>query len=198
MKLTNQKDYYLQFKIRNAPLLKAMRFMGFNTAAQLGRASNVAQSIIGRYLNLKLSPIHKRTGKWHLPILKIAKALDAEPFDLFPPQHIKTPLKKNSGEISFSLKDFAFFLDRKYEDSPETLMIMEENKDTLIKFLEKLTTRQMLAVRMRYGFEGKDKATYKEIGDALNVTLERARQIEKVGVRRLRWYIRNERVDFQA
>jgi hypothetical protein len=39
-------DYEISLKIRNAPLLNAMRAKGMHTAAQLHRASGVAQTLI--------------------------------------------------------------------------------------------------------------------------------------------------------
>ena len=46
-------DYELTLKIRNAPLLNVMREMGYNTAAELSRASGITQVTIGEMLNLK-------------------------------------------------------------------------------------------------------------------------------------------------
>jgi hypothetical protein len=51
------KDFNVTFKVRNNKLLSLMRMFGYETAADLSRASGVQQVDIGLYLNLKKAPL---------------------------------------------------------------------------------------------------------------------------------------------
>ena len=50
------KDYEVTIKVRNGPMLRAMRMAGFETAADLFRACGVGQTVIGQYLALSRVP----------------------------------------------------------------------------------------------------------------------------------------------
>ena len=96
------KDYLLQIKIKNGPMMSMMRANGIETAAELSRASGVDQSTIGRYLNLQQVPFGV-CGGGRGPVVRIAKCLKVPPEMLFPEQHLTKALKRNTieGEVTF-------------------------------------------------------------------------------------------------
>ena len=49
-----------------------------------------------------------------------------------------------------------------------------------------LKPREVSVLRMRFGLDGKDTHTLREIGEKLGVTRERVRQIENTALRKLR------------
>lgn len=59
-------------------------------------------------------------------------------------------------------------------------------RDELEKIMEKLTDRERVVLRMRFGMEDGRPHTLEEIGDALGVSRERVRQIEKEALAKLR------------
>lgn len=71
--------------------------------------------------------------------------------------------------------------------NPETGPIADMIEQDLVnQFLGKLSTREQQVLSMRYGLEGGNEKTLREIGEKLNVTRERIRQLEIEAIHRLR------------
>jgi RNA polymerase primary sigma factor len=70
--------------------------------------------------------------------------------------------------------------------SPVDAAEHEQLRDDLMAMLDGLPSREVLALRMRFGLDGRRPLALKEIGDRLGVTRERARQIVGRALRRLR------------
>ncbi len=69
---------------------------------------------------------------------------------------------------------------------PEESLIDESLKETISKSLETLSEKEQRVIKLRYGLDGVDPLSLKEIGKRFNLTKERIRQIEKKAIRRLR------------
>jgi RNA polymerase sigma factor (sigma-70 family) len=175
-------DYIVQVAVKNGPMLRAMRLAGFETAAELSRASGVGNTQIGKYLNLQVPPITKR-GDWSASVLKIAKTLRALPEDLFPPQHVRAALPNNRAEFEASLDDLERLATR--TDLDEKIML-EQVTQTLLDSLETLPPRSRRAVDIRYGLTSGHPKTLSEVGKDLGVCTERAKQIIEAALRKLR------------
>ena len=186
------KDYLIQIKIKNAPMMNMMRANGIETAAQLSRLADVTQGVIGNYLNLKEVPISKTTGVWRPSVLKIAKALKVLPDMLFPERHITKALKTNKveGQVSFDdignlIDSCDVFVDRLSESITDEAK--EDTLDRLDKCLEKLSIREQKVLKKRFGIGIENTPlNYDEIGQDFSVTRERIRQIERSAFRKLR------------
>ena len=71
--------------------------------------------------------------------------------------------------------------------NPETGPIADMiEQDLVAQLLSKLSVREQQVLRMRYGLEGGNEKTLREIGEKLNVTRERIRQLEIEAIHRLR------------
>lgn len=70
--------------------------------------------------------------------------------------------------------------------SPDELLIKESFSEDLEKILKKLQPRQRIIVCMYYGILGYQTMTLEEIGDYLNLTRERVRQIKDMTIRVLK------------
>ncbi len=70
--------------------------------------------------------------------------------------------------------------------SPEDEFINNDMKDSITKALETLDEKAARVVSMRYGLEDGSERTLKEVGEKLNLSRERVRQIEKKAITALR------------
>ena len=80
--------------------------------------------------------------------------------------------------------------DEEYYDNDIECSFMDL-PESLEKSMEGLREKEILVLRLRFGFENESK-TYDEIGTILNVTRERVRQIEAKALRKLRHPSRSE------
>jgi RNA polymerase primary sigma factor len=80
------------------------------------------------------------------------------------------------------------------EDGPIAELI---NEDLIAQFLKKLPEREQKVLRMRFGLEDGERKTLREIGDALDVTRERIRQLEIYAIKQLRT-LYNEMGEFRS
>jgi len=177
-------DYIVELRIRNGYMRKKMIANNYYSNAELSRASGVSQSLVGRYMNLKEAPV-KKSGEWSAGVEKIALALLCSPEDLFPPQHLEEPLKKNKAELEMNL-DQALAISNA---SPEDLMIAQESRDRVQQAINSLNPRTAEAIQ-EYFFED---MTYDQISENLRVSGNRVHQIVKHGIRDIKQILRRQR-----
>jgi RNA polymerase sigma factor (sigma-70 family) len=177
------KDYLLQIKIKNGPMMSMMRVNGIETAAELSRASGVDQSTIGRYLNLQQVPFGV-CGGWRAPVERIAKCLKVPPEMLFPEQHLTKALKRNTIEGEVTLEEMGELVSTagiNYISEEIEKETQDELYDKLEKSMGTLDSRERKILEMKCG--GK---TYDQVAEDFSVTRERIRQIEQRALRKLR------------
>jgi len=172
-----ESDYVAQIKIKNGPMLRAMRRRGFMSANALAKAAGVNPGDVGLYLALK-RPAYKADGDYHPTIIKIAQTLRTMPCDLFPPQHLERPLKISDGEIDLSFDEVREIVQR---STPEIAMIETDNKKLLEGFIRKLPERQKSIIEARML-----NKTLHEIAEDMDRSTDRVRQLEQKAVRMLR------------
>jgi RNA polymerase sigma factor (sigma-70 family) len=184
------EDYIVELKVRNGPLLRAMRRAGFYTASSLATAAGLYPSAVGMYLNLKAPALHARTGDWRDGVIKISKCLRCLPEDLFPTQHYEHPLAKNIAEYEMSLDDVMALPDSAASliehRTPETGILEAEDAEAINAVLETLRPREREIIERRFGFGGRDTELYREIADDWGVSVERVRQIHAKALRKLK------------
>ena len=81
--------------------------------------------------------------------------------------------------LSEILKDISF-------QEPEEKLVDDALKDAILMALKTLTEKEQTVIKYRYGLDGNEPMSLKEIGKRFNLTKERIRQIEKKAIRRLR------------
>jgi RNA polymerase primary sigma factor len=77
---------------------------------------------------------------------------------------------------------------------PYDQLVARSNCELIGKLIGKLSERQALVLRRRFGLNGEGQRTLEEIGDSLGITRERARQIEQVALRKLRKMMLKQKV----
>ncbi len=70
--------------------------------------------------------------------------------------------------------------------APDDALLSESEAAQLVDVLEDLDDRESTILRLRYGLDGQDPLTLKEIGVKINLTRERVRQIECEALRKIK------------
>jgi RNA polymerase primary sigma factor len=109
-----------------------------------------------------------------------------------PPQHlgiIKTALRaSNSSSQTISIENMwtlSEILEDKNAKRPEQILLDEVEVETIERLLEAIDERDARILRMRYGLDNGDPMTLKEIGEKVNLSRERVRQIENEALKKL-------------
>ena len=181
------KDYEITVKVRNNYLLTAMRAKGLFTGADLCRACGVRQTTIGHYLNLKM-PALTKAGEWRASILIISECLGVPPASLFPQQHIDEALAKNTASFECSFDDLAA-LNQKFQETPllpDAGLEQRDMENTIDTVLGELRPRERYVLEQRFGLEGGEKRTLKDIGNELGISKDRVCQLEARALRQLK------------
>ena len=179
------KDYSIEIKVKNNYLLTQMRQRGYETAAELYRASGVTQNDIGKMLNLQIAPVNK-VGRVRTSVQKLADFLMISIEDMFPPQNILDPLEVNKAQVELNMSELmsSNFLENK---TAEQLLITEQAQSDIFKALDSLPPRLRKVIKMRHGIQDYDREhTFTEIAQQIGKSMERSRQIYNKGMRYLR------------
>ena len=92
---------------------------------------------------------------------------------------LDAPVDEESGEITAQLEDLQ-------ATQPQQELIRRELKEIMDGLLEQLTLRQRQVLRLRFGMEDGICYSFEKIGALLEISKERARQIEKEAMTRLK------------
>ena len=172
-------DYIVELRIRNGYMRKQMLAKGYYSNAELSRASGVSSSRVGEFMNLLKAPI-KRSGDWAAGVAEIATTLRCLPKDLFPPQHLEQPLKKNRAELEMDLDQISAITNA----SPEVLLIAKDAKNILSDAIDSLG--------MPHGDECNCAKCNANVGPSIGVTPNRVGQLIERGTRKLRRAVRGQ------
>jgi RNA polymerase primary sigma factor len=69
--------------------------------------------------------------------------------------------------------------------TPETNILKADDLNQVMGLLDKMDKREAAVLRLRFGLDGEEPKTLKEIGDRLGLTRERVRQIESEALSKL-------------
>src|SRR5690606_3635090 len=69
--------------------------------------------------------------------------------------------------------------------APEDELLATDNLAHVYRLLKEMDPREATILRLRFGLDGAEPKTLKEIGEVLSLTRERVRQIESEALKRL-------------
>lgn len=76
---------------------------------------------------------------------------------------------------------------------PEDMVLQTDELETIYKLLDAIDEREARVLRLRFGLDGKEPLTLKQIGQEINLTRERVRQIEAEALRKLNQRLLDEK-----
>ncbi len=128
---------------------------------------------------LGVEPTPEETAKLlNMPIDKVKSIMKISK----EPISIETPI---GDEDDTMLKDF---IEDKSSRSPLELVMLEDLKISVENMLCKLTPKEQLVIRKRFGIGEDASQTLEEVGEMIDVTRERIRQIQVRAIKKLRFY----------
>jgi hypothetical protein len=175
-------DYILEAKVKNGLIVRAMRECGYTTVASLARACHVKQGALGRLLNLKLSALDSE-GQWRPQVIRLCECLNRMPAELFNQQQQEVALKTNKVERFIEAADIQYFMQR--NRPVEELLEYEHLQKDVDELLSGLLPREARIIKKRFGIDGEER-TLRSLVQEEGVTVERVRQIEAKGLRKMR------------
>lgn len=131
-------------------------------------------------------------------IAEIAEILDMEPGHIRDILNIAREMVSLDATVRHNDSESAtvgeFIQDTLYAD-PEAEAIDGSMKEDIDDVLETLTPKEAEVIRFRFGLDGREALSLKEVGDRFDLTKERIRQIEKKAIRRLQHPTRSSRLE---
>lgn len=175
-------SYYASFWIKQA-IVRAL--------SKQGRLIRLPAGITADFLNiLKLYNIYKERGQEIPPKEETANKLK------IPLQRVKNILGATEiflrldGPVSGSETNDRPSIEEIIEDKEATLpierLVKAEKEVSLQKYLSKLSGREQIIIKERFGFESGREQTLREIAGRLNLSRERVRQIEARTIEKLK------------
>ncbi|MCL4209154.1 MAG: RNA polymerase sigma factor RpoD/SigA [Phycisphaeraceae bacterium] len=89
--------------------------------------------------------------------------------------------------------DFADLLPDTHDATPDNHVAEGDELRMVLKLIDAIDERDARVLRLRYGLEGRQPLTLKEIGREVGLTRERVRQIEVEALRKLQLQLRDDR-----
>lgn len=163
-------DFSVKITVRNGRLLAAIRTK-YGTSANMARKTGIKPHTIAGLLTMKISPLYRGT-EWTKAAYDISSALHMEPEDIWPAHVARIKLNRNEAEIDMTVLDVQDMLTT--DPSSRAMKAIAE-------WARHVKPRYMKALVMQA-----NGATLDDIGKALNVGRERARQITMKASRTIR------------
>jgi RNA polymerase primary sigma factor len=89
--------------------------------------------------------------------------------------------------------DFADLFEDFRTDQPDEVIAKSDDFKTIVRLLEAIDERDARVLKLRFGLEGQEPLTLKQIGEEIGLTRERVRQIEVDALRKLQARLDDDR-----
>jgi DNA-binding CsgD family transcriptional regulator len=182
------KEYRLEIKVRNNAVLKRIEELGYESLPAFCREHKLHYNVVNHIISFK-APFYGKRGNINGSIIKLANALQVLPDYIYPPERRGEPLQNNKYiaevekadlmQVSTSLRMDAMPVD-------DRKMLNDLAPTIRNVMLEALTPREHRLIDKRFGLTSGTPETLDEVGDQLNVSRERIRQMEAKALRKMK------------
>ncbi|NIW86330.1 MAG: RNA polymerase sigma factor RpoS [Gammaproteobacteria bacterium] len=178
----------------------------FSTYATWWIRQTIDRAIMSQSRTIRL-PIHvvKMIYRYHRTARRLSQAQEKEvtPDDVAEilqeqPEDVKHLMsldnKTASLDVPFSAESEQSLMDLIVDESagPAERLQDERDRSSILCWLSELSDREREVVVLRFGLNGKERATLEEVGNAIGVTRERVRQIQNAALSRLLDFVESD------
>lgn len=176
-------DFHVTITVRNGPLLRAIRSLGFPSISAFAQHHNLRYSSVSQYLCLKLAPYKPDSGRPRIDAVALADALGMAIDDLFPPAFLRRTLARNTLSLEMTQEQIEGMA--LPPATPERALLQGEAGARVRELLTTLKPRERLVLEHRFGLNDKEQMTLEDVSKIIGTNKERVRQIESRALRRL-------------
>jgi len=139
--------------------------------SKMKHAMRELEDVFGRLPSIDELSIHLKMSPKKLKIIR--KAIRA----------VNTPTQSGSADGELTINDLVADMNT---PTPDEAVLEGDNIRHLLDLLDNIDEREATILRLRYGLDGEDPMTLKQIGERIGLTRERVRQIEHEALSKLR------------
>jgi RNA polymerase sigma factor (sigma-70 family) len=186
----HMKAYRVKVSVRNNLLINAIEAAGYKSVAEFERSAGIAIGRANCLVAMRDSPI-QQTGEFSKIAKLMMEVLGAAPSDLWTEEQLMLKLRTNVGwrEVDMDIELFKALAKQQGElaaalPSQEDVLLKIETAHVVDELLNKrVTSREQTILREMMSGEG---LTLKEIGEKMEVSAERVRQLQMKALGKLR------------
>lgn len=172
----------------------------FSTYASYWIKQSIKRAVINTGKTIRIPAyMNELLVKWRRATLKLQEELGRTPTQ----EEIATSLRLSKKKLAIIRKAIRIYnaapqvdddeqghtIDEVLTDeksfTPDASMALKDDLRQVMELLSRMDKREASVLRLRYGLTGEDPLTLKDIGDRLNLTRERVRQIEVEALKKL-------------
>lgn len=181
------EEYRVEVKVKNNLIVRRIEEAGFKTVGEFCRLHGMMTRVsqIGDIVNMKSSPL-RSDGRWQNCILELSDILGCAPEDFFTDTQLNTILQSNKRSVQVHEAEMKFMLEQSPQHLLEEIVEQDQMGETVNKMVTTLNHQEQKVINLRFGLEGNEEHTLKQVSEIMNVTTERIRQIELRALRKMR------------
>jgi RNA polymerase sigma factor (sigma-70 family) len=185
-------EYRIKVTVRNNLILNAIENAGHKSVAAFCKSIGMSPQKVTELIAMRKPPLNTNGEFSHMAKL-LMEELCALPTDLWTSEQLTLKLKRNTAQRDVSSEGMRAALGMHAEemlelmkpDAPDEAVLKHEMVNVVEAKLDSLLPREAKMLRLRFGI-GCEEHTLEEVGKVLDVTRERARQIEAKALRNLK------------
>lgn len=176
----------LDVRARNAAILRGT--VEFGSQKKLAELAGVGHQQVNGWATFRQTP-WLANGDISVPGKRLAAFLCVDPVEAFPPElyrHFEMRPTRLQWYRPLDMKALPESMHPRLLSSGEENVFRSEQREQIQQALSGLTRRQRIVVEKRFGLNGEEQATRREVAVALGISDGRIDQIEHKAVRDLR------------
>lgn len=193
-------EYRIKVTVRNNLILNAIENAGYKSVSEFCRAAGLPKTALTELIAMRKPPLNQ-SGEFSEHAKALMEELCALPTDLWTSEQLTLKLKRNSAQRDVSSEGMRAALGMHAEellelmkpDAPDEAVLKHEMVSVVEEKLDSLRPREAKMLRLRFGI-GCEEHTLEEVGKVMDVTRERARQIEAKALRHLKHPSRSDQL----